>query len=41
MRTEFYNQWAGLVHHSGGKPPQTEIFEIDDIPSAVASNSDK
>lgn len=38
MRTEFYNQWASSVHHSGGKQLKAEIFEIDDIPSSGAGD---
>jgi hypothetical protein len=42
MRTEFYNQWAASVHHSGGKQQRAEIFEIDEIPQASqSSQSDK
>jgi len=40
LRTEFYNQWAASVHHSGGKQLKAEIFEIEELPSA-GSSADK
>ncbi|CDW83098.1 protein kinase domain containing protein [Stylonychia lemnae] len=33
LRTEFYNQWAASVHHSGGKQLKAEIFEIEELPN--------
>jgi len=38
-RQEFYNQWAASVHHSGGKQQMAEIFEIEEIPSAVSNGA--
>ena len=41
LRTEFYNQWAASVHHSGGKQQRAEIFEVDDLPVPQQSAQEK
>jgi hypothetical protein len=41
LRTEFYNQWAAGVHHSGGKPAQSDMFELDELPTAASNTTGK